>query len=191
MKFYYPSKPTRISIDSDLFEECDRDPFFILQTKKNGWRIQIHKDHNHIELYSRHNKRLERIVPDANWELLSRDIQNNVKATSCILDGEFLHRRGNKKNTIYLWDIFELNSKTLRRIYSERKHLLNRMVSPTENLLILKDHQSGCFKKVWDNLSNPEENEGIVLKDIREELFVSYRKTTKALSPRQFKILLD
>jgi len=191
MKFYYPIKPTRITVDSDIFKRCNQDSNFILQIKKNGWRVQIHKDGTNVEFFTRHNKRLESIAADANWDLLRGLVIANVKAHSTILDGEFLHRRGKIKSTIHVWDIFEYNNQIVKKRYKERKHLLNSIVESSHNLQVSKDFNSGEFKKIWDNLNNPEENEGVVIKDIRELLYIQYRKPSKGISPKQFKILLD
>lgn len=191
MRFYYPTKPTRITVDSDIFKECDRNPFFILQIKKNGWRIQIHKNGDNVEFYTRHNRRMEPIVAEADWKLLTDLVRNNIKAETAIIDGEFLHRRGETKNTIYMWDIFEHDKQVVKKPYGERKQLLTSITTQTSNLQISQDIPSGEFKQIWDNLRNPKENEGIVIKDIREPLYIVYRKPSKNTSPRQFKVLLD
>lgn len=187
MKFYYPLKSTRISIDSDLFKRCDLDPNFILQIKKNGWRIQIHKEGNDVKFWTRHKIKMEELVLDADWKMLKTIVQN-IKVESCILDGEFLHRRGKLKNTIYLWDIFELDGIPVNKPYGERKALLDSIVLPYNNFFTAKDYVTN-FKQIWDNLEDPEENEGIVLKDTRERLYIDYNKTIK--SSKQFKILLE
>ena len=190
MKFYYPTKPTRISIDSSIFEECNLNPNYILQIKKNGWRVQIHRDGKEVQFYTRHNKRLESIVPDADWTLLINEVLK-IEQDSFVLDGEFLHRRGNLKNTLYIWDIFELNHSLVRKSYGERKHITDSIIKPSENLFTAKDYAPGTFKHIWDELTNPAENEGIVLKDVREALYVSHKQSSKSLSAKQFKILLD
>lgn len=187
MKFYYPLKPTRITIDSDLLRRCESDPNFILQIKKNGWRTQIHKDGSKVEFFSRHNNKLESVAQDADWKLLTDLVLNNVKANSCVLDGEFLHRRGNLKSTIFVWDIFEYNNEQVRSQYKDRKQLLESIVTPSSNLLVSKDYVDN-FLQVWDNLVE-NEDEGIVIKDLREQLYINFSKTIE--SSRQFKILLE
>ena len=187
MKFYYPLKPTRITIDSSLFKKCESDSNYILQVKKNGWRTQIHKDKDKVEFFSRHNNKLESIAQDADWKMLTELVLNNIKAESCILDGEFLHRRGSLKNTIYVWDIFEHNHELVRRPYKERKQLLESNVALNSNLIVSKDYNDN-FLQVWNELIN-EEDEGVVIKDLRELLYVNFTKTVE--SPRQFKILLE
>lgn len=188
MKFYYPLKPTRISIDSNLLQRCDKDPNFILQVKKNGWRVQIHKDGEDIKFFTRHNESLERIVKEADWNLLRDLIKNNVDAKSAIIDGEFLHRRGSLKNTLYVWDIFEHNNEQVKHIYKDRKQLLDNIVTSSDNIYVAQDYNSN-FIDVWDDLTSPEENEGIVIKDLREMLYINFNKTIE--SAKQFKILLE
>ena len=192
MNFYYPLKPTRISIDSDLFKKCNLDPNFILQIKKNGWRVQIHKDGDKVEFYTRHNKRLESIADNADWKLLKDLVLNNIKANSTIIDGEFLHRRGLIKNTLYIWDLFLLNNEQLKLPYKERKNILDSIIVSHNNLYVAQDYRDN-FKQVWDNidLDTIEENEGIVIKDTREPLFISYNEPKNQKSARQFKILLE
>lgn len=186
MRFYYPLKPTRITIDSFLFEKCESDPNYILQIKKNGWRVQIHKDGDKVEFYTRHNKRLESIVQDADWNLLTETVLN-LNVESIIIDGEFLHRRGVLKNTIYVWDAFELNRQKIRKPYEQRKEILEQVVPRSDNILVVKDYHNN-FLDVWNRLIE-EEDEGIVIKDLRELPYISHSKTIK--SGKQFKILLD
>ena len=186
MKFYYPLKPTRITIDSDLLKRCESDLNFILQVKKNGWRVQIHKDGNKVEFFSRHNNKMEPIAQDADWNLLT-NLVLAIKAESCILDGEFLHRRGSLKNTIYVWDIFEYNNELVRKPYRDRKLLLESIITNSNNLIVSKDY-SNNFLQVWNSLI-AEEDEGIVIKDLREQLYVNFDKTIN--SARQFKALLE
>lgn len=185
----FPLKPTRITIGSFLFKKCSNDPNFILQIKKNGWRIQIHKEGNEVKFFTRHNKRMEKIVEDADWEILRTQVQK-INADSCIVDAEFMHRRGDKKNTIYMWDLFYLNGKHYRKPYAERKVKLFEIVEQSNNFEILEDYTNN-FQQIWDSLTDINENEGIVLKDTREKLAINYSKPSRDKSPKQFKILLE
>lgn len=189
MRFYYPLKPIRITIDSSVFINCNNDNNFILQIKKNGWRIQIHKEGSDVKFFTRHNKRMEPIVQDADWEMLRQLVINNVKANCAIIDGEFLHRRGDLKNTIYIWDVFEVNKEPVDKPYSERKEFLESLIINHPNLYVAKDYSSGSFKQIWDQLYNIQEDEGIVIKDRREKLLINYKESKK--SSKQFKILLE
>jgi len=190
MKFYYPLKPTRITIDSSILNRCENDNNFIAQIKKNGWRVQIHKDGDKIEFYSRHNKRMEPMIEDCNWNLLRELVLNNIKKDSVIIDGEMMHRRGELKSTIFIWDMFEMDGKALRFSYKERKDILESIIIPNSNIILIENVREG-FKDLYYNLKNPEENEGIVIKDIREPLFISYNKLSNDHSPKQFKLLLS
>lgn len=188
MNFMYPLKPNRITIDFPLFEECSKDPNFILQIKKNGWRVEIHKEGDDVIFYTRHKKRMEKIVDDADWEMLRNEVRK-IDAESCIIDGEFMHRRGERKNTIFMWDLFLLDGKHYKKPYEERIAKLREIVTPGPNFIILDDYVDN-FREVWDALDDIEENEGIVIKDKREKLRVLYAKPSSDKSPKQFKILL-
>ena len=189
MKFYYPLKPIRITIDSSVFINCNQDDNYILQVKKNGWRVQIHKDGDDVKFFTRHNKRMEPMIADADWEMLRQLVRDNVKADSVVCDGEMLHRRGDLKNTIYLWDIFELNNEIVSQPYFERKQILNSIVVNHFNFYVAEDYESGTFQQVWDKLFNIQEDEGVVIKDRREKHFINYKESHK--SSKQFKILLE
>jgi ATP-dependent DNA ligase len=190
MKFVYPFKSQRISVDSDIFTKCSEDENFILQIKKNGWRVQIHKDREDVKFFTRHNKRMETLV-DADWKKLTSLVLENIKAESIILDGEFMHMRGSIKNTIFLWDVFYYNGNYCSSSsYKERKDLLSKIVAPDVQLQISQDYQSN-FQQVWEELSNKEEDEGVVIKDLREKLKVAHTKLSNDKSPRQFKVLLE
>lgn len=187
MKFYFPLKPTRISIESSILKDCNTDPNFIAQKKKDGWRVQIQKSGNNILLLTRHNKPLEPMISDIDWEEMKQMIVRSIRCQSCIIDGEFLHRRGREKRSFYLWDMFELNGKKLSLPYLERKEILNLNINSTQNFQILHDYKKD-FLELWQSLDN-ELDEGIVIKDLREPLYINYSKTIK--SSRQYKILLN
>lgn len=189
MKFVYPFKSKRTFVDSDIFAKCNLDPNFILQVKKNGWRIQIHKDKEDIKFFTRHNKRMETLV-DADWDTLRKLVSTKIKADSAILDGEFMHMRGSLKNTIFLWDVFYYDGEYSSLPYGERKSLLDGIVESSELLQVLPSYSSN-FEDVWKSLSNKEEDEGIVMKDLRERLKVTHTKLSNDKSPRQFKVLLS
>jgi ATP-dependent DNA ligase len=133
---------------------------------------------------------METIV-DADWKKLTSLVLENVKAESVILDGEFMHMRGSLKNTIFLWDVFYYNGSYCNKLsYKERKDLLSKIVAPDTQLQISQDYQSN-FQQVWEELSNKEEDEGVVIKDLREKLRISHTKLSNDKSPRQFKVLLE
>lgn len=187
MRFYFPTKPTRISIDSTVFSQCEKDPFYVAQRKKDGWRIQIHKSGSNILIYTRHNKLLFPLISDVNWNTMRSQIAESIECDSCILDGEFMHRRSTQKETFYLWDIFELSSKPLKLPYQSRYAELTRIITNSSTIQILDNYHSN-FHELWSSLDRTVD-EGLVIKDIRESLSINFSKTTK--SPRQYKILLD
>lgn len=187
MQFYYPLKPTRITLDSPLFQETSKSENFIAQKKKNGWRIQIHKENDKVEIYTRHKKRIEPLILEVEWGNIYRNLLESIKCQNCILDGEFLHRRSSIKEHIYLWDVFFLNNEEVKKPYVDRKRLLEENVSNGIRIEISKDYKFD-FRSLWDSLED-DVDEGIVIKDITEPLYVSYDKTIK--SHRQFKILRD
>ncbi len=188
MRFMYPTKPNRITVDSPLFTNASIDPNFVLQIKKNGWRCLIHKLGDTVEFYSRHKKRMEPIVMDANWEAFADEVRK-LEVESCIADGELMHRRGNIKNKIYLWDLFYVDGQIFRKPYGERKARLDSITPELNHLAVVEDHVDN-FLQIWENLSDPKENEGLVIKDLREPVPVLYSEPSKK-SARQFKILLD
>jgi ATP-dependent DNA ligase len=131
------------------------------------------------------------IMVDADWKKLTSLVLENVKAESTILDGEFMHMRGSLKNTIFLWDIFLYNGSLCSGLtYKERKELLTKIITPDLQLQVSQDYENN-FLSVWDSLQNKEEDEGVVIKDLREKLRVSYTKLSNDKSPRQFKVLLE
>lgn len=187
MHFYFPTKPTRISIDSSIFAQCERDPNFIAQRKKDGWRIQIHKSGDSVQIFTRHNRPLPPLVSDVDWDSTKRLIAGSIDCESCVLDGEFMHRRSLQKETFYLWDIFELNSKPVKLSYEKRQNELTRIIHSSSTFQVLENHHSN-FYELWSSLDRTRD-EGLVIKDIRESLNINFKRTTK--SPRQYKILLD
>lgn len=69
----------------EVLDSLKGDPF-IIETKFDGERVQVHKDGNNIKLYSRNSNDItpiygQKIIPN---------ILKYVKASKCILDGELL-----------------------------------------------------------------------------------------------------
>jgi len=185
MRFYFPLKPQRISLDSILFKTLEEDPNFIVQVKKNGWRIQIHKERDSVILYTRHKRLLREVAPDIDHSFLTDLVLSSVKASSAIIDGEFLHRRGEKKNYLYVWDIFEKDGKPQTHSYLERKLTLQSICHSCSHLEVAQDTSTN-FLQVWRSLHSSED-EGLVIKDIHEPLYINFNKTIN--SSRQFKVL--
>lgn len=183
--FYFPLKPTRITLTSELFEKTSNDCNYICQKKKNGWRVQVHKNNDVIEIYTRHKIRIEPLILECDWKKVYERLNQSLNCSQCILDGEFLHRRSSIKEALYFWDIFELNNKVLKESYQTRKQQLGLILTPQDKLELSQDVETN-FKDVWNCLED-EVDEGLVIKDLREPLYISYSKTIK--SARQFKLL--
>jgi ATP-dependent DNA ligase len=174
MNYIYPCNPNEIKCDSPLFEALDNDAEWIAEIKKNGWRCEVAKGEDTLELWTKHNTTVKQggldDIKDALFDL----------PEDTVLDGELItfKRIKGQADGLYLFDVLKYRGEPLwNKPYFERRGLLE---------IIMKEHLSGCerielaqpqienkVKLYWDSISTPV-NEGIVLKKIDSVYPIGY-----------------
>jgi hypothetical protein len=173
--YVYPPKPLYVPPSSSTFTDLDNDPNWIGEVKKNGWRMMVRTtSEGKLELWTR-RKTLE-LTPLLNLrkELLSLNLPPDT-----ILDGELLEHRGETKETMMLWGMFRWNGKWTNAI--PYKEIIWRMsfIPADAKYLIKPQFVFEGKRKFYEELikTNPEENEGLVLKKLDAPVPFSFTKT--------------
>jgi ATP-dependent DNA ligase len=97
MKYYYPCKPNPLSPGSRFFAELDRDPSWIAEIKKNGWRCLVYRE-KYLTLWTREKTTINEPLESLRDSLMAVPEQT-------VLDGEFIHKRTvDVKGKLYLFD---------------------------------------------------------------------------------------
>lgn len=159
---------------------------FLLQPKYDGFRVQIHKDGDEVNIYSRNLESMSLMFP----ELIRATRQLKVK--SVILDGEAIAYNAETEQYLsfqettkrrrkygiaeaaaalplraFIFDILYLNGQDLTpQLYRERLTTVNQVISGSETLLptptIETDSTAEVTKNLLENISNGLE--GVMLK---------------------------
>lgn len=171
MRYLYPCKPNTLSPTSRLFDELDRDPRWIAEVKKNGWRCLAAKEEGKLTLWTRHRTTVREPLDDLREAL--RGLPDGT-----VLDGELIHHRTRgTKGVLYLFDMLAFKGNLLVGFpLSGRRGSLE---------IVFKDYLAGCpgvvlaeqvrlgKKRLYLDSIEGDENEGIVLKRLDSKYPVS------------------
>ncbi|MGD0485672.1 MAG: hypothetical protein ABSB94_00600 [Syntrophorhabdales bacterium] len=171
MPYWFPCKPNRLSLTSELFTRLDNDPGWIAEVKKNGWRCLAYKEGGVLTLWTRHHTTINAPLPDI------RNLLTKILPDRCVIDGELIENRTKGvKGIYYVFDILVLNGAFLNLPLQERRQLLEPIIElgllkisergghagPIE---LARQYQIGKVKLYHESIQG-EENEGIVLKHV-------------------------
>lgn len=179
MKIYYPPKPLLISIDQPLFSELEKRPDTIAEPKYNGTRLILKRIVDdgvllkpHYEFWNRHGKQIKY---QPSKEILEQLDLIEWKE-DCALDGELVHFKTKKiKNfivifDIYLWDGFPTTGfsfKQRRKLLEEKFKILTEICAHN---VVLAPQWGNNFQKVYNELIQHEEIEGLVIKSLNAKV---------------------
>lgn len=166
LRYYYPPKPMRIYLNSEIMEEINNSSKWVAELKKNGWRCLVWKEDGKIYLYNRHGQR-STTMENASPELMMYLTMTIPDST--VIDGEFLDRRLQKKEfkgIYYAFDIMYHEGKSMMTFpFEYRRSILEKIIQPYEYLWIPQQIVSNKIGYYHDALKSPE-NEGIVIKKL-------------------------
>ena len=179
MKKYSPML-ARLGDKSDLKKKG-----FSFEEKLDGTRAILYKDGKKIRLINRRGNDITHRYPEF-------DFSKNIKADSCVLDGEVvvfnkkgisefnllqyrdlledpekINRRSKKSPATYIpFDILELNKKSLTKLkQKERFKILKKTIKKNSRIRIVRSSENG--KRLFENLTK-KGGEGIIAKDPEE-----------------------
>lgn len=167
-------------------------PLFTYEIKLDGTRAIMYKEGNKINFINRRNNNITHRYPEFNF-------LKNVKAKSCVLDGEIvvydkkkisrfnlLQHRDLLENpkiikersislpgTFVIFDILELEGKSLVNLkQKERFEILKRIVKTGKNIEIIESSKDG--KKLFKKISS-KKGEGVIAKNPSEKYYEGKR----------------
>ena len=174
MRYIYPIKPNRIDKDSEFFKELDNDEKWIAEVKKNGWRTEAYKyETGDLKLWTRNHTPLE--ISHFHEILMSVP-----KGT--LIDGEGVFcRPKNWPKHYFIFDILFYKNKPLYNLpLSERRKYLEDLYHnylTNSEIIELSKWQVKNKIQFFEDNSNDELNEGIVIKRLDSKYPISYNKT--------------
>jgi ATP-dependent DNA ligase len=199
--FWYPEKPSRIYSLKSAPDD------YIMQVKKDGWRIIISTIDNEFRIYNREGRQISCTDADK-WKWVSDIFGNDMKGF--YLDGEVIGRRqGEAIDTIVVWDMLYWDNTPLHSLpYIERYKMLSKFIEPNVipacikafgtdfiadnkglTILLSKNYNKSDFASVWSEIErNNKYNEGVVFKNPNSSLKWSLRSTQHTINQLKLKI---
>jgi ATP-dependent DNA ligase len=172
--YFYPEKPTLISIDQPLFEMVNNSPSWIAEKKYNGCRLQLHYLNGQFQFYGRHGIRLKFEVGE---ELKDPLDKLNLKGY-CLFDGEL---RNNKvkgvSQKIIFYDIFIWENELLWKMpFRQRRDILNTLFEIESEPIGLTKQFDCDFVELFNRITD-DEIEGLVIKNLQGKLDLGKKKS--------------
>ena len=126
--YFYPEKPTLVSIEQDIFDMMSDDQKWIAEAKYNGARLQLHIMDGRPEFWDRHGKKL---VYQPTDEILN-EVKNLFPQKGYYLfDGELRHNKViGVKNMIMIYDALICDGELMIEVpFSVRRKYLERFLN--------------------------------------------------------------
>jgi len=167
LQYLFPCKPNTIKPSSKYFDELDKDPEWLAEVKKNGWRCCVYSN-GKIELWTRHHTPITKPVPRL------REVLSKLVPKGMVPDGEILdHRSATSPGRLYLFDLLYYKFKLITTLpLSERRKILEDNITPVPGVVEIA-HQVMVGKKHLFNSLQANEDEGIVMKRINSPYIAS------------------
>lgn len=161
MRYYYPCKPNRLSLDSPFMNKLDNNIQWIAEIKKNGWRCLAHKD-KELTLMTRHNT----LITEPLVELRATLFEMMPDRT--VIDGELINNRTKDvKGVYYVFDVLTLEGGLLFHLpLHKRREILEKILSPTPSLYLAEQFVLGKKELYSKAIAESDLNEGIVIKKL-------------------------
>jgi ATP-dependent DNA ligase len=185
-RYFYPEAPTLIHRDSELVDKFSADSQWVAEPKYNGCRLMLHIIDGDVQFWDRHGKQLK--YNDHPAKTIIERLKMLFPKGYYLFDGEL---RNNKvtgiRDKMVLWDCFIWDGEFLNHVpYALRRlRIEGFLVSGDEYDISLIKQYPGDFKQVFENYilglhGNPEEFEGIVMKNLNGMLNLSPTKNNES-----------
>jgi ATP-dependent DNA ligase len=160
-----------------MFKKLNDDPDYVAELKLNGTRLELHvfNSGERFEFWNRHKKILKY---EPSKELLEH-LRMIKWEGDCMADGELMHFKTiHIKHRVVLWDVFVWNGASLvgGKSEDERHKILEDAFGNLAftDLYINPQYKSG-FRKVYEENTERDEVEGLVMKSLKAKLVVGKR----------------
>lgn len=185
-KFFYPERPRLLHIEQPLFERLNQDRDWVAESKYNGSRLQLHHINGAWQFWNRHEQ-LMAYTP--NQDVLDALAGLNL-AGYWLFDGELRHgKTKGVRHQIVLYDVFIVEGELLlAKPFGERREILETLLHylGDYHVLSLPEQYPEGFRQVFGQVSQDEEIEGLVLKNVQGRL--SLGRTRAAESSWMWKV---
>lgn len=163
--YFYPEKPTLVSIEQDIFDMMSDDQKWIAEAKYNGARLQLHIMDGRPEFWDRHGNLLKYQPTD---EILD-EIKNLFPQKGYYLfDGELRHNKViGVKNMMMIYDALICDGELMIEVpFSVRRKYLERFLTVGAEPIGIPVQYETDFKTVFNTLiAENDEFEGLVMKN--------------------------
>jgi len=173
IKFIYPCLPNTLSPTSKYFDELDKDTRWIGEVKKNGWRCEVIKDDDTVELWNRHGRLM--LDPLEGIRDIMRGLPNKT-----MLDGEvkFSRRIKGQVEGYYLFDMLYWDGTVIHTQKLFRRRPLVEIIykdyfAGSDIVELARQVEVGKKTLYYESIDG-ELNEGIVLKKLDAIYPISY-----------------
>ncbi len=165
---------------------------FIAEYKLDGERVQVHKQGDHITLFSRRLLEITKQYPD-----ICEIIRKNVSAKNCILEGEIvamdtffekmqpfqvLSKRRRKYDVkemvkevpvcLFVFDLLMIeNVQYINKTLSERREKLEKIIREQDELKLVRSKKINTTDELLEFFHNARDDgtEGIIAKSIKDD----------------------
>lgn len=179
IRYFYPPKPTLITITQPMFRKLENDPDYVAELKLNGTRLELHvfNDGERFQFWSRHGEKIKNYEPSK--ELLDHLRRVNWEG-DCVVDGELMHFKTiHIKHRVVLWDVFIWNGEYVgEKPYKDRRAILEGAFGNLSFLdLYINPQWKSGFKEIFDRETKKNEVEGLVMKSLKAKLVTGKRNS--------------
>jgi len=169
-KYFYPERPRLLHIEQPLFEQLSRDPNWVAEPKYNGSRLQLHLVNGAWQFWNRHEQPMA-YTP-------SREVLDALAGLNLegywLFDGELRHKKTRGiSHKIVLYDVFIRQGELLLgQPFGDRRSLLETLLHyrGDYHVLSLAPQYEENFRQVFGLLTQEEEIEGLVIKNLQGQL---------------------
>ena len=192
--YFYPEKPVLILKEANAMDDMSNDPYYVAELKYNGSRCQLHFFNGNAEFWDRHGKKLDydsNPLYSEGRKAIVDDLKKLVGNKGYFLfDCELRHNKAGVQNKIVIYDIHVYDGELLiEKKFVERRALLMTIFRLANHdngkspVSLITQYYDG-FRKLFDeckNTDNPDEIEGIVIKDLRGNLQLGRTSSSNSL----------
>lgn len=163
--YFYPEKPTLVSIEQEIFEMMSDDSKWIAEPKYNGARLQLHIMDGRPEFWDRHGNLLAYQPTDE----IRDEIKNLFPQKGYYLfDGELRHNKVvGVRNMMMIYDSLICDGELMIGVpFSVRRKYLERFLTVGAEPIGIPVQYETDFKTVFNTLvAENDEFEGLVMKN--------------------------
>ena len=163
-KYFYPEKPTLISVKNMLFSSMSSSSKWIAEKKYNENRLLLHYINKEFQFWSRHGELIS-YTPTSN---LLESLNKLPLKGYCVFDGGLRHNKVvGIKNKIIIYDVLVWNNKLLLgKAFKERRLILESFLECEGDSIGIPLQYGSEFKDVFNKVTKDDEIEGIVIKNL-------------------------